>query len=150
MLSLQVLIKVILIKIKLTYKCQILKILLFLIILLKIYQSQKNISIKKFKIACYVICIAKLYADPTLPRSHVQIVMDDTAALFSNIISFLKPAISFICNKTESIENVSNIFDLLDTVFKLFTDLNSEYKRIKTLQATVYFIKPQHILLEML
>lgn len=88
--------------------------------------------------------IAKLYADPNLPRSHVQIVMDDTAALFSNFISLLKPAISFICNKADSMENIiSNIFGLFDTVPKLFTNFNSEYNRMKSLQATNNFIKPQ-------
>lgn len=93
---------------------------------------------------CLLRYVAKFYADPTLPRSHVQIIMDDTAALFFNIISLLKPAIHFMCNETQSDGNItSNIFDLLDTVLKLFTNFNSEYKRMKALQATDHYIKPQ-------
>lgn len=93
---------------------------------------------------CLLRYIAKLYADPTLPRSHVQMVMDDTAALFFSVISLLKPAIRSMCNETQSVGNItSNIFDLFDTVLKLFTNFNSEYNRMKALQATDHFIKPQ-------
>lgn len=87
--------------------------------------------------------IGKLYADPTLPRSYVQIMVDEIRLLVSKIIVVVKPTIVSAMQK-DNIEHmvivkVVNMFDIIDSCFDTFV---SEYLRIKHLKDQGCLLEP--------
>lgn len=90
-----------------------------------------------------VLFVSKLYANPTLPRNHVQSIIDDCHELLSNIIANLKSLIFNILKKTTS-ENIKDKIDeALTIVTEPFQDVSSEYNRLNLFRNMGHYIPPQ-------
>lgn len=90
-----------------------------------------------------ITCASKLYAEPNLPRNHIQFIIDDFHELLSDIMTNLKLV---LCNslKGTDCENIKNAVDkALTAVTEPFQDICSEYHRLKIFQEMGYYIPPQ-------
>lgn len=84
--------------------------------------------------------IGKLYADPSLPRKHVQTIVDDVTHIFKVVNSACK----IICSKDEAAQNspgcTTDIFNMVIDSLKQF---GTEHKRLKAIKSTGYYIEPK-------
>ncbi|XP_034254729.1 uncharacterized protein LOC117653268 [Thrips palmi] len=74
----------------------------------------------------------KLYADPTLPRCQVQVVVDELHKLTSKVISIVKPTI-VTTMQSEKIEHekIRKVADMFDVIDRSFDSFSSDYLRLK-------------------
>lgn len=75
--------------------------------------------------------ICKLYNNFSLPRNHIQSIIVDIQEMYSL-------PLKIVSKKCENI----NIKPFLDILCKPFEHLDTEYKRLKSLEAHAGFIKP--------
>ena len=103
--------------------------------------------IKKFK---YIMkneaikFIAHLYSLSLLPKSHIQLIVDNFNTFFnSDLVPFLEKCVIDTLTKlaapNHDIESICNLFSILKNPF---ADLSTEYLRLKSLEESKSFIKP--------
>lgn len=90
-----------------------------------------------------VMLISKFYADKTFTRKHVQIIIESIKNLFEEPINiFQNTLLHVLQNSNVPKEERSLISDQLFCIQNIFTDLHSEYYRLKYLEESTCFVKP--------
>lgn len=88
--------------------------------------------------------LASLYSNPQIPRNVVQTVVNDMTSIFDNIHHTLQRRVSkLLSNANISIECFNHFNSILDIIEHPFSDLNTEYKRIKYYTQIGTYVPPQ-------
>jgi len=88
--------------------------------------------------------LASLYSNPQIPRNVVQTVVNDMTSIFDNIHHTLKIRVSkLLSDGNISIECFNHFNSILDIIENPFSDLNTEYKRIKYYTQIGIYVPPQ-------
>jgi len=88
--------------------------------------------------------LASLYSNPQIPRNVVQTVVNDMTSIFDNIHHTLQRRVSkLLSNGNISIECFNHFNSILDIIEHPFSDLNTEYKRIKYYTQIGTYVPPQ-------
>lgn len=87
--------------------------------------------------------ISKLYANPNLPRNHIQLVIDDFHQLLSEAMGNLKPLLFNILMENISKDVKEKVEKVLTVLTEPFQDVYSEYHRLKIFQEMGHYIPPQ-------
>jgi len=90
--------------------------------------------------------IAKQYSKPSLPRSHVQNVMNDCMGLLSGPLSLFREKVKdFLSSHSVPAETTTKIEEMLDALSNPFVGLDSEYRRLKHFEQCSTYIPPVSI-----
>lgn len=87
--------------------------------------------------------VSKLYADPNLPRKHIQLIVDDLYEFLSDITTNLKSFLLNIVKRIESNKLKNEVDEVLRVVIEPFQDISSEYHRLKIFQEMGFYIPPE-------
>jgi len=88
--------------------------------------------------------LASLYSNFQIPRNVVQTVVNDITPIFDNIHHILQRRVSkLLSDGNISIECFNHFNSILDIIEHPFTDLNTEYKRIKYYTQLGTYVPPQ-------
>ncbi|XP_067207915.1 uncharacterized protein [Linepithema humile] len=97
-----------------------------------------NDSIIKDRSNAFVV---KLYNKPSIPRNHIQSIIDDIIFLISGHSSILKEKIVSHLNTLGS-ETMKDITSILDCLKHSFNHLQNEYQRVKYFKSSTNYIAP--------
>ncbi|KAF2884895.1 hypothetical protein ILUMI_21266 [Ignelater luminosus] len=88
--------------------------------------------------------ISKLYNSSTLPRSHVQMVIEATTELLSGnfVISLKESVLNTLLNKSYDKEDIDKLGQLFEMFQNPFHNLSSEYLRLKAFEKTKSLLQP--------
>ena len=88
-----------------------------------------------------LLFISRLYNAPSIPRNHVQLILDMTHSLmYAGLSKFHKQIIDklqTITDHSEMFQEISGMFKTLENPFK---GLETEYKRFQELEECGYLI----------
>lgn len=84
--------------------------------------------------------ISKLYANPGLPRNHVQTVINDMSQLLQKFNAISKPLISR-CLENVDEQSKKDVNLLFDNLAAPFSNLSTEYRRLKFFSERGFLIK---------
>ncbi|KAK3918512.1 Enolase [Frankliniella fusca] len=90
--------------------------------------------------------VTKFYANPRIPRSHVQDVVQNVKVLLQDVVSHLMQPLTSLVNDSTKVEEEKELAvkNLLDSVLEPFENtLSTEYKRFKYLRSTGNFIEAE-------
>lgn len=88
--------------------------------------------------------VGSLYADPKLPRSHVQVIVDATESFVNRITSVLFSSVASALTAVSADEQcVSKVQNMFEVVQASFSDFHTEYRRLKLLSDSGCLLKPE-------
>ena len=92
--------------------------------------------------------VASLYRNPSIPRSHVQTVVQGIEGFVSSFMGIFESTIlDSLVQLNADDKTLENIQKFLTTFGNLFEDLETDYKRLKYFQSLPEFVGPiKHIL----
>lgn len=101
-------------------------------------------DIKQQFLSQAITFISKLYANPALPRNHVQVMVSDIQEFLEEVLSFLKPSILSLFENvdTEIKEKIDTLFNCLLQPFG--NDLKTEFLRFKVLRDTQEYVEARN------
>jgi hypothetical protein len=89
-------------------------------------------------------CVASLYANPQIPRNVVQTVVEDMLNIFDNVHKTLKTKTDkLLVDGHISKESFDHYINILDEFGHPFSNLGTEYKRIKYFTELGSYIAPR-------
>lgn len=87
--------------------------------------------------------VAKLYNKPSIPRNHIQSIIDDTTFMMSSYVSIVKEKVfshlNTLASDNETIKDIKSMFDCLQNPFN---HLKNEYQRITYFKSSGNYIAP--------